>query len=162
MQEGCKVYVDSCMASNGSCFMVTWTIFKKYLLEIGLTQNWETMAFQNTHNHWIIKITFGWGPGHIWIHIRALHWVSIPMPMGSWFEWAWVRCYWASVLCIPASSSKSESNFSDAGNTLTKRRSWLKPTTKNDLLLVRSNQDLVYVGNTHYITHFLNTRAQFE
>ena len=34
---------------------------------------------------------------------RALHWV--PMPMG--FGWAWV----ASVLCIPASSSKSKSNF---------------------------------------------------
>jgi hypothetical protein len=30
---------------------------------------------------------------------------------------------WASVLCIPASTSKSESNFSDAGNTLTKKRS---------------------------------------
>ena len=32
---------------------------------------------------------------------------------------------WASVLCIPASSSKSESNFSDAGNTLTKKR-WVR------------------------------------
>ena len=50
---------------------------------------------------------------------------------------------WASVLCIPASNSKSESNFSDAGNTLTKKRSGLKPTTMNDLLFVRSNQDLV-------------------
>ena len=28
-----------------------------------------------------------------------------------------------SVLCIPASNSKLESNFSDAGNTLTKKRS---------------------------------------
>jgi hypothetical protein len=26
--------------------MVTWTIFKNYLLEVGLTQNWETMALQ--------------------------------------------------------------------------------------------------------------------
>jgi hypothetical protein len=50
---------------------------------------------------------------------------------------------WASVLCILASSSKSESNFSDAGNTLTKKRSELKPTTVNDFLFVRSNQDLV-------------------
>ena len=46
MQDGCKVYVDSYMASNGSCFMVTWTIFKNHLLEVGLTQNWETMALQ--------------------------------------------------------------------------------------------------------------------
>ena len=42
-----------------------------------------------------------------------------------------------------ASNSKSESNFSDARNTLTKKRSGLKPTIVNDLLFVRSNQDLV-------------------
>jgi hypothetical protein len=41
-----KVYMDSYMASNGSCFMVTWTIFKTHLLEVGLTQNRETMALQ--------------------------------------------------------------------------------------------------------------------
>ena len=26
--------------------MVTWTIFKNRLLEVGLTQNWETVALQ--------------------------------------------------------------------------------------------------------------------
>jgi hypothetical protein len=31
---------------NGSCFMVTWTIFKNHLLEVGLTQNQKTMALQ--------------------------------------------------------------------------------------------------------------------
>ena len=46
-------------------------------------------------------------------------------------------------LCIPASNSKLESNFSDAWNTLTKKRSGLKPTIVNDFLFVRSNQDLV-------------------
>jgi hypothetical protein len=46
MQDGCKVYMDSYMASNGSCFMVTWTLFKNHLLEVGLTQNRETMALQ--------------------------------------------------------------------------------------------------------------------
>ena len=46
MQDGCKVYMDSYMASNGSCFMVTWTLFKNHLLEVGQTQNRETMAFQ--------------------------------------------------------------------------------------------------------------------
>jgi hypothetical protein len=35
----CKVYVDPYMASNGSCFLVTWTIFKNCLSEVGLTQN---------------------------------------------------------------------------------------------------------------------------
>jgi hypothetical protein len=42
MQDGCRVY----MASNGACFMVTWAIFKNHLLEVGLTQNWETMALE--------------------------------------------------------------------------------------------------------------------
>jgi hypothetical protein len=36
--------MDSYMASNG--FMVTWSIFKNHLLEVGLTQNRETMAFR--------------------------------------------------------------------------------------------------------------------
>ena len=46
MQDGCEVYMDSYMASNGSCFMVTWTIFKDHLLEVGLMHNWETMALR--------------------------------------------------------------------------------------------------------------------
>jgi hypothetical protein len=39
MEDGCKVYMDSYMASNGSCFMVTWMIIKNHLLEGSLTQN---------------------------------------------------------------------------------------------------------------------------
>ena len=46
MQDACKVYMDSDMASNGSCFMVSWTLFKNHLLEVGLTQNQETMVFR--------------------------------------------------------------------------------------------------------------------
>ena len=46
MQDGCKVYMDFYMALNTLCFMVTWTIFKNHVLEEGLTQNQETMAFQ--------------------------------------------------------------------------------------------------------------------
>ncbi len=38
--------MDSYMALNGSCFMITWTIFKSYFLEVGPTQKRETMAFQ--------------------------------------------------------------------------------------------------------------------
>jgi hypothetical protein len=40
---------------------------------------------------------------------------------------------WAYVLCILASNSKSESNFSDAGNILTKKRFGLKLATINNL-----------------------------
>ena len=43
-QDGCRVYMDSYIASNGSCFMVTWAIFKNHLLEVSLTQIQETMA----------------------------------------------------------------------------------------------------------------------
>ena len=43
----CKVYIDFYVASNASCFMVSWTIFENRLLEGGLTQNWEIMAFLN-------------------------------------------------------------------------------------------------------------------
>jgi hypothetical protein len=46
MQDGCKVYMGSYMASNGSYFMVTWTTFKNYLSEAGLTQDREIMALQ--------------------------------------------------------------------------------------------------------------------
>jgi hypothetical protein len=45
MQDGCTVYMDSYMASNGSSFMVIWTM-KNHLLEVGLTQNRETMALR--------------------------------------------------------------------------------------------------------------------
>ena len=34
------------MASDGSCFMVTWILFKNHLLEVGPTQNQETMALR--------------------------------------------------------------------------------------------------------------------
>ena len=38
--------MDSYMASNGSCFTATWTIFQNHLLEVGLIQNRDTMALQ--------------------------------------------------------------------------------------------------------------------
>ena len=46
MQNECKVHMDSYMASNGTRFMVTWTILKIHLLEVGLTQNQETVALR--------------------------------------------------------------------------------------------------------------------
>jgi hypothetical protein len=38
--------MDSYMAADGSCFMITRIIFKNQLLEVGLTQNHETMALR--------------------------------------------------------------------------------------------------------------------
>ena len=47
-----------------------------------------------------------------------------------------------STLCVSASSAKSENNISDAGNTLTTKRSNLNPHIVNDLMFVRSNLDI--------------------
>lgn len=47
-----------------------------------------------------------------------------------------------SILCIPASSAKSECNFSDAGNTITSKRNRLSPFVVNDLMFLHSNRDL--------------------
>ena len=44
------VYMDAYMASIGSCFMVMWIIFKKHLLEVGLTQNQKAMTLRNVPN----------------------------------------------------------------------------------------------------------------
>ena len=38
------------MASNGSYFIVIWIIAKNHLLEVGLTQNRETMAIWTLTN----------------------------------------------------------------------------------------------------------------
>ena len=83
MQDGCHVYMISFMALNGSCFMVTWTIFKNHLLEVGLIQNRETMALrtfttidlfyytmrEDQHEQKFIERAFDWGLDHIWLHI---------------------------------------------------------------------------------------------
>ena len=73
MQDGCEVCMNSYMASNGPCFMVTWIIFENHLLEVGLTQNRETMALrmlttvdlfyfimcEDPHEYKFIEIAFG-------------------------------------------------------------------------------------------------------
>ena len=74
--------MDSYMAFNGSCFKVTWTIFKNHLLEVGLTQNQEIMALrtlttvdlfyfnmcEDPHEFKFIEIAFGWVSSHVWFH----------------------------------------------------------------------------------------------
>ena len=68
--------------------MVSWTIFKNHLLGVGPIQNLETMTlwtlttvdsfyFTICKNPYVwiesIKTTFGWGPGHIWLHTTLEH-----------------------------------------------------------------------------------------
>jgi hypothetical protein len=64
-------------------------------------------------------------------------------------------CVARSVLCISAFSSKLESNFSDARNTLTKMRSELKPAIVNDILLADPTK--TWCRRIIHITQFLNT-----
>ena len=88
MQDGCKVYMDSYIASNGSCFMFTWTIFQNHLLEVDLTQNQETMALCRSQPllYSVMSCT-----RNTWIEI---HWNSIwlraPSHMTSHYTWRFV------------------------------------------------------------------------
>ena len=85
MQDGCKVYMDSYVASNGSCSMVTWIIFQNHMLEVGLTQNQETMPLQALttvdlfyfilcefpHEHKFTEIAFGLVTYDFTLHLRV-------------------------------------------------------------------------------------------
>ena len=73
-QDGCKVHMDSYMASNGSCFMITWTIFKKkILLETSLTQNQEkTMALRTLTAVDYVLFYHVWGSAWIEIHRNSI------------------------------------------------------------------------------------------
>ena len=80
MQDGCKVYMESYMASNGPCFTVTWTVFKNHLLEVGLTQRpWHSECSQllvyyilscvrTRLNRNLLKHHLVEGPNHKWLH----------------------------------------------------------------------------------------------
>ena len=87
MHNGCKVYMDSYMASNGSCFMITWTIFKNKPLEVVLTQDWETMALRNHITvdllykfcHVWGPITFVWAITMLWCHNLIVVLLDLPL-----------------------------------------------------------------------------------
>ena len=68
MHDGCKVYMDSYMATNESCFIIPWIIFKNCLLDMGLTQIWETIALWNLTN--IDFLSFIMCEDTTWIKIR--------------------------------------------------------------------------------------------
>ena len=86
MQDGCKVYMDSYMASNGSSFMVTWTIFKNHLLEVGLTKKLGDHDSPNTHNCWYILFNHAWIPTWIEIHWNSI-WLRARSHMTSHYTW---------------------------------------------------------------------------
>ena len=88
MQDGCKVYMDSYMVSNESCFMVTWIILKNPPLEVGLTQNQETKALRTFSSidlfYSIMCEVLAWKEFHlISIWVRALSHMTSHYTWGS-------------------------------------------------------------------------------
>ena len=82
----CKMDVKSTwifyMASNGSCFMITWIIFKNHLLKVGPNTKPRRPWHSESRNCWFvtfnrvwepawiefIEIAFSWGLGHKGLH----------------------------------------------------------------------------------------------
>ena len=95
MQDGFKVCMDSYMASKGSCFMVTWTIFPKPTLGGRPNTKPGDDGTPNAHNHWFILFYHVWGPA--WI--KKTHWNSIwlraPSHMASYHTWGSVTTQYA-------------------------------------------------------------------
>jgi hypothetical protein len=75
-----KVYMDSYMASNDSCFVVTWIIFQNHLLEVGLIQNKETMALRNLTIVDLLYSAMCEDPKYIEIHMVEGH-VTYEFPL---------------------------------------------------------------------------------
>ena len=60
MRDGCEVYINSYMGSNGSCFMVTQSIFTNHLFGGRLdTKNRETMAYWTLANVDLLTLYVG-------------------------------------------------------------------------------------------------------
>jgi hypothetical protein len=63
--------------------MVTCIIFKNHFLEVGLTQNRETMALQTLTTVWFYHV---WGPAWIDIHWNSI-WLRARSHMTSHYSW---------------------------------------------------------------------------
>ena len=79
--------MDPYKASNGSCSMVTWIIKKKnHLLEVGLTQNRETMALWNPTTIDLFYFIMCKDPTWIQIHWNSI-WLRARLHMTSNYTW---------------------------------------------------------------------------
>ena len=76
------VNIFAYMASNESCFIVTWIIFKNHLLEVGLIQNRETMTLWTLTTVGLFYFNNVWGLA--WIEI---HWLRVRSHMASHYTW---------------------------------------------------------------------------
>ena len=142
MQDGCKVYVDSYMVSNGSCFMVIWIIFKNHLLGVDLTQNQETMAFRTLTTTDLLYFYHVWRSawieidwnsiwlrvGHIWLHTT---------PEGPWPHYMILGVCWDSLCALSFGLSHIHGHGSwvvcEVGPSLSSTWSLTKPIWETSL-----------------------------
>ena len=122
MQDGCNIYIDSYMASNGWSFLSTWTIVDNRLLETKkLGRPWHSecpqpliysimIMCENPHEQNFIEMAFGWGPGQVWLHaILEVPWpheMSLGRPLNTFF-WA-LTISWSRLLACVQSGPYSE------------------------------------------------------
>jgi hypothetical protein len=82
MQDGCKDYMDSYAASDGSCIMVTWIIFQQPPLGGRPNTKPGDHGTPNAHILWWITFYQAWGPAWIKIHWNSI-WLRVRSHMAS-------------------------------------------------------------------------------
>jgi hypothetical protein len=108
MQDGCKVYMDSYMASNGLCFHGPLDYFQKPLLGGRLNTKLGDHDTPNPHNRWFILFYHVWGA--VWIEI---HWNSIWLRAqshttleGPWPHYMILEVSWDNLWALTTSWSR--------------------------------------------------------
>ena len=91
-QDGCKVYMDSYMASNGSYLMVTKSFFQNQALDRRPYTKLGDHGTLNPHNRQYIQFYHVWGPAWIEIHWNSI-WLTARSQMSS-------HCTWGSMVTL--------------------------------------------------------------
>ena len=86
MEDGCKVYMDSYMASNGSRFHGHMDYFQEPPLGGNPDTKPGDHGTPNAHNRWFILFHHVWGPAWIEIH-RSSIWLRARSHMTSNYTW---------------------------------------------------------------------------
>ena len=87
LQDGCRVYMDFCKTSNGSCFMVT--LFRNPPLGGRPNTKPGEHVIPNAHNRWFILYYHVWGLAWIEIHWNNI-WLRTRSHMTSHYTWGTV------------------------------------------------------------------------
>jgi hypothetical protein len=86
VQDGCKVYMDSYMTLDGSCFHGHLDCFQKSSLGGKLNTKLKDHVTPNAHNCWFIWFYDVWGPACMDIHPNSI-WLRAQSHMTSHYTW---------------------------------------------------------------------------